>query len=181
MVLMMIDMQEVRGSRHPHPLLCVLILAYSVDGLPFSQKSDAAEPRCTNKSINKSIKALLGSYSSSWDRSLVAITMAGSNISIVNPPYNKTMPVADFMVSFCINLIAAMIIGFDNDEREMDRMTRSGRLKMIKCSCLQLKCDQLTGTMSVAEDPGQSILRQGGDASELPRLRCNSDSRRRPS
>ena len=47
------------------------------------------------------VKALLGNYSSTRDNTAVAITLVGSNVSIVNPPYNKTMPVADFVVILC--------------------------------------------------------------------------------
>ena len=48
-----------------------------------------------------SVKALLGNYSSTRDNTAVAITLVGPNVSIVNPPYNKTMPVADFVVILC--------------------------------------------------------------------------------
>ena len=49
----------------------------------------------------ESINALLGNYWSSRQNIIVSIMLIGSNISIIDPPYNKTMPVVDFVVSFC--------------------------------------------------------------------------------
>ena len=57
---------------------------------------------CRGRTRDDGINSLIGKYTSSRADTDVSITLHGLNVSIVNPPYNKTMAVTDFMVATCL-------------------------------------------------------------------------------